>query len=330
MAKKKSKKKASASAVKAAASEPHPRALITLLPSHITSNENGAVSVDLANEGSEAEKLDSIEALPDLLLGSSDIPPKPKTLVTLNLAYNVLAGAFFDHFTATQNSVGLGPDFYSTLTTLNIAENRVESLDGVHLLTSLERLNGSGNLIKLVPHEISRCAVLKVCRLSRNSISTIETANAFSSNKNISELCMSGNPVCTLQHYRPFTVFTLSTLFKLDEEEVTAEERHESEARFAIAEMRDILKSSSKGPSSPPPASGSPRGSPIAPPATPPGAFSASSRYQDIFDKIDKNGDGKVRACVRMSTSMASTSGRSIAAANTAASFARRSLLRGR
>ena len=206
---------------------PSPNALASLSSEHIKSNDKGAVSVDLANEGDEAVRLHSIAALPDLFLGSNGVTPRPTTLLTLNLAYNALIGSFFDHFTVKQGSL----DFYSSLTTLNIAENRIESLEGVHLLQSLERLNASGNLIKVVPPDISRCSVLKVCRLSRNSISTIETANAFSSNKYISELCISGNPVSSLQHYRPFTVFTLSTLFKLDEQEITAEERQESEAR---------------------------------------------------------------------------------------------------
>lgn len=169
-------------------------------------------------DGREVRKIRTIENLVELV----------PNVEILSLSYNAI--------TTIQGLNGL-----SKLITLNLAENDIEVLDINALchLSSLEKLNLSGNKIKRIPSDIYRLSLLTDLKLARNKLEVLKDLNHLVNLPFMVNLTAEDNDFydetgrrVTPHEYRMYVVFLLTTLQKLDGSAVTATQRNQAKQLF--------------------------------------------------------------------------------------------------
>ena len=88
----------------------------------------------------------------------------------------------------------------SRLLSLDISDNRVQSLEPLLRLSSLEELNATGNCIDKIPAGLSRLKSLRKLQLARNSVRDLSAFARLANLSNLSELTVAGNPATDMPH----------------------------------------------------------------------------------------------------------------------------------
>eukprot|EP00943_MAST-04B_sp_MAST-4B-sp1_P001642 g1642.t1 len=125
----------------------------------------------------------------------------------------------------------------------HLAELRVLNLAG-NYLKSVERLKGLRSLTELNVrrNEINECfdldqlPSLQRVFLSNNQVSHLEAISCLFRSKTLTELAMDGNPVISVDKYRPHLILRIRTLRNLDLKRVTEEERRRVSELFKAEE----------------------------------------------------------------------------------------------
>lgn len=112
--------------------------------------------------------LEGLEKLTKLKLDHNDLEQDklgalPATLITLNLSFN-----HFSSLPAVLNSL-------VNLVSLEMQNNRIESLYGIELLVSLEDINLDDNLLCDLPEQICALTKLKKISLARNRFTKVSS-----------------------------------------------------------------------------------------------------------------------------------------------------------
>lgn len=119
---------------------------------------------------------------------------------------------------------------------LRLENNQIRKIQNLYRLKELEYLNLAINSIFTIEN-LDRCESLKKLDLTLNIISTEEllpSLEHLSLCDNIEQLYLMGNPCCTWEGYRPFTIASLPTLKELDGDTITAAERQQALTQFPI------------------------------------------------------------------------------------------------
>ena len=157
-----------------------------------------------------------------------------------------------------------GLDALVNLETLNMEENRVAQIENTETLVNLRELNLARNRLhrveNLAPHlvRLTRLSLEgnlltslrgvaglpELCELYVGQNAIAETREVFHLKQlpKLVILDLSCNPVCFLNEYRPYVLFTLRRVKVLDAVGVDAAEHAEARARFAGRVTRDFLE----------------------------------------------------------------------------------------
>jgi len=132
------------------------------------------------------------------------------------------------------------------LRTLNVAQNRLNSLEGVQKLSKLQALDARHNNITTISalqaKDIPR---LRKLRVSENRISQIRELNNLAEFSFLSDFYLDPNPLSELPQLRAQVLHRLPRLRCLDSVQVTAEERVKTDLVYGadIETRRDIFES---------------------------------------------------------------------------------------
>ena len=157
-----------------------------------------------------------------------------------------------------------GLDALANLEKLNMEENRVAQIENTEALVNLRELNLARNRLcrveNLAPHlvrltrlslEGNRLTSLRgvaglpeLCELYVGENAVAETREVFHLKQlpKLVILDLAGNPVCSVNEYRPYVLFTLRRVKVLDAVGVDAAEHAEARLRFAGRVTRDFLE----------------------------------------------------------------------------------------
>ncbi|XP_068166611.1 centriolin isoform X3 [Antennarius striatus] len=127
---------------------------------------------------------------------------------------------------------------------LQLAHNNIQRIEGLELMSRLQHLNLSHNRIEHIPLWFgNKLQSLHTLHLQHNLITSLYEVSRLRSLSSLSELTVSGNPACSLQHSRLFLLYHLRTLDRLDDLLVTQEERGHAHQRFnAVTSFHIIQK----------------------------------------------------------------------------------------
>ncbi|XP_070820717.1 centriolin [Chaetodon trifascialis] len=126
---------------------------------------------------------------------------------------------------------------------LQLAHNSIQRIEGLELMSRLQHLNLSYNRIDHVPVWLGKkLQSLHTLHLQHNLITSLYEVSRLRSLSSLSELSVSGNPVCSLQHSRLFLLYHLRTLDRLDDLPVTQEERGHAQQRFSDEELERLQR----------------------------------------------------------------------------------------
>ncbi|XP_076588065.1 uncharacterized protein cntrl isoform X2 [Chaetodon auriga] len=126
---------------------------------------------------------------------------------------------------------------------LQLAHNNIQTIEGLELMSRLQHLNLSYNRIDHVPVWLGKkLQSLHTLHLQHNLITSLYEVSRLRSLSSLSELSVSGNPVCSLQHSRLFLLYHLRNLDRLDDLPVTQEERGHAHQRFSDEELERLQR----------------------------------------------------------------------------------------
>lgn len=108
---------------------------------------------------------------------------------------------------------------------LNLCANDLADISIVSQMAALEVLSVSVNSITTLK-DLSECANLKELYIRRNSIERLEEIDFLVPLQNLKIMWLAENPVAQMPGYRQFVIKKLTQLEKLDNVEVSEEERH--------------------------------------------------------------------------------------------------------
>ena len=107
---------------------------------------------------------------------------------------------------------------------LNLCANDLADISIVSHMAALEVLSVSVNSIRTLK-DIGECANLKELYIRRNLIESLEEIDHLALLRNLKILWLAENPVATVPRYRQIVINKLPNLVKLDNVEVTEEEK---------------------------------------------------------------------------------------------------------
>ncbi|XP_026177590.1 centriolin isoform X2 [Mastacembelus armatus] len=126
---------------------------------------------------------------------------------------------------------------------LQLAHNSIQRIEGLELLSNLQRLNLSYNRIDHVPVWLGKkLQSLQTLHLQHNLITSLYEVSRLRSLSSLSDLSVSGNPASSLPHSRLFLLYHLRTLDRLDNLQVTQEERGHAHQRFNAEELERLQR----------------------------------------------------------------------------------------
>lgn len=131
-------------------------------------------------------------------------------------------------------------DKVSQIKNLNMWGNELEDVSILKEISNMEICSLSLNQIRSLK-DFQNCRKLAELYLRKNQISSIQDIKYLQSLPNLKVLWLWDNPICQHPNYRPFIIKTLPNLTKLDNANITAEER---QAAMAQSEA-DLLQSDS-------------------------------------------------------------------------------------
>ena len=114
---------------------------------------------------------------------------------------------------------------------LNMWGNHLSDVSFVAKLPNVETITLSVNEISSL-EPFSRCPKLQELFLRRNQISSLRELFHLQKLSHLRVLWLSDNPIVDEPDYRLFTIACLSGLTKLDEADITPEERQKAQAKF--------------------------------------------------------------------------------------------------
>jgi len=129
----------------------------------------------------------------------------------------------------SENAVKKVENFPPNTETLLLANNHLESLDGIEQYTELQILNVQKNHIThLYPLRVEDCPRLRKLSVSNNNIGSINQLLHLSEFPYLCDLFLIPNPVENLPRYREQVLYRIPNLRYLDESHVLAEEKIKS------------------------------------------------------------------------------------------------------
>lgn len=126
---------------------------------------------------------------------------------------------------------------------LNINNCNLLDLNGLSFLPSLQILNASGNRIKSL-QPLVQSLQLKHVNLRDNYISSLNQLKGLSQLNLIETVDLKGNPVTEIKFYKHIILSNLPIIFKLDGEDLTAEDFVETDVFFGkdLEDRKQIVK----------------------------------------------------------------------------------------
>ena len=117
---------------------------------------------------------------------------------------------------------------------LNLRGNRIADLSGLENCPRLSSLNVSDNLLQSLS-PLRACASLMWLDARDNSLAHVRHASFLAGLQWLSTVLLMGNPCSQKRLYRRRVLHCLPNLFKLDESDVTAEEKIETANMYGTA-----------------------------------------------------------------------------------------------
>ncbi|KAI8846977.1 hypothetical protein BC829DRAFT_444976 [Chytridium lagenaria] len=119
---------------------------------------------------------------------------------------------------------------------LFLQNNLISRIENVGKLKSLKYLNLALNNIKVIEN-LEGCESLEKLDLTVNFVANPLDIERLQANTFLRELYLVGNPVTSVENYRPFTIWTLKQLKSLDGREIEKSERIEAGSqKFRVEE----------------------------------------------------------------------------------------------
>jgi leucine-rich repeat-containing protein 49 len=179
------------------------------------------------NQLAKISNLENIPTLRVLMLGKNNI----QTIENLNHLRKL------DVLDLHSNRISVleNMDHLADLRVLNLAGNNISCVENIRGLRSLTELNVRRNAIEEC-FELDILPALQRVFMSNNKVSQLESVSCLFRAKALAELALDGNPVCSMEKYRPHIVLRVRTLLHLDLKRVTEDERRKVSELFKAEE----------------------------------------------------------------------------------------------
>ena len=115
---------------------------------------------------------------------------------------------------------------------LNLCANDLQDISIVSQMTSLEVLSLSVNSIQTLK-DIGSCSSLKELYIRRNNVESLDEVDNLAPLRELKIMWLAENPVAMVPGYREYVIRKLPKLEKLDNVEVTPEERYAAESQIS-------------------------------------------------------------------------------------------------
>ena len=134
------------------------------------------------------------------------------------------------HLNVANNKIqSLQPtDLPPSLTSLDISGNALTSLTFLRQLVSVESINLDSNRIRVL-ETLSNCVQLRSVSARNNALDNFSSIVDLAGNEHLQELSIAGNPLCAVEFARLRVIAILQQLRTLDGEEVDATDKVKSE-----------------------------------------------------------------------------------------------------
>ncbi|XP_041098758.1 centriolin isoform X5 [Polyodon spathula] len=124
---------------------------------------------------------------------------------------------------------------------LHLAHNKISKIENLEHMASLTYLNLAGNDIEHVPAWVGKkLQAIRNLNLKQNRISSLQDIARLKPLKDLTTLALAENPIASLPHYRPFIVFHLRSVERLDGQPITDQERQQAHERFHLEEVERL------------------------------------------------------------------------------------------
>lgn len=132
--------------------------------------------------------------------------------------------------------------------TVDFTNNEIRVLGGFPKFLRLKTVLLSNNRITRIEDRLHETVVnLEELQLTNNMIAELGDLKPLAMCKKLARLCLTGNPVSRLQHYRLYAIHLLPQLKVLDFQKIKEKERKDAEAMFTgpkgEALVKEIVKS---------------------------------------------------------------------------------------
>lgn len=121
----------------------------------------------------------------------------------------------------------------------------IENIDIIKRMKSLETASLSTNYIKTL-EPFSHCPNLRELYVRRNHLSSLAEIDHLKGLKELHILWLSDNPIASEEGYRSYVIRTLPQITRLDDKDVTPDEREHVVIEEAIRTLLPILTDSQK------------------------------------------------------------------------------------
>ncbi|KRY68461.1 U2 small nuclear ribonucleoprotein A', partial [Trichinella pseudospiralis] len=134
-----------------------------------------------------------------------------------------------------------------TFETLNFSNNDIVKLENFPLLFRLQTLYMANNRISSIDtHFGTALPYLKTLVLTDNCIAELGELEPLSKLQRLEYLCLIGNPVTRVAHYRDFVIYKIPQVRVLDYRRVRLKERESANAFFTSSDGEEFMKNSVK------------------------------------------------------------------------------------
>ncbi|KRZ93471.1 U2 small nuclear ribonucleoprotein A', partial [Trichinella sp. T8] len=132
-----------------------------------------------------------------------------------------------------------------TFETLNFSNNDIVKLENFPLLYRLQTLYMANNRISTVDDSFgASLPYLKTLVLTDNCLAELGELEPLSKLQRLEHLCLIGNPVTRVAHYRDFVIYKIPQVRVLDYKRVRLRERESANAFFTSSDGEEFLKNS--------------------------------------------------------------------------------------
>ena len=125
---------------------------------------------------------------------------------------------------------------------LNLWGSGIENIDVLAQFTSLRIVSLTDNKITTLK-PFAGCPIMQELYLRKNKVSDITEIEHLKGLKELRVLWIAENPIADMPNYRIEVIKALPQLYKLDEDNVTAEERMEALGTKKAGEVLDEIRS---------------------------------------------------------------------------------------